>query len=86
MKSNVAGRSTSQVEVTNISAHGIWLLIREREYFLPFDTFPWFRDASIAKIQDVRIEHGQYLFWPSLCVDLELDSIEHPENYPLTYK
>jgi hypothetical protein len=86
MKSSVAGKSISRVEVTNISAHGIWLLIREHEYFLPYDTFPWFKEAKISDILNVTIAHDEYLFWPSLNVDLELDSIENPEKYPLRYK
>jgi hypothetical protein len=33
----------SAVEVTNVSQHGLWLLIHEKEIFLPFEKFPWFR-------------------------------------------
>ncbi|MCH8812934.1 MAG: hypothetical protein IID07_13990 [Gemmatimonadetes bacterium] len=39
-----------KVEVTNVSAHGLWLLTDDRELFLPFDDFPWFRDAPIGKV------------------------------------
>jgi hypothetical protein len=86
MKSSVAGRNTSRVEVTNVSAHGVWLLLDEHEYFLSYEDFPWFRNATIAQVLAVRVEHGRYLSWPLLDVDLELDSIEHPENYLLRYK
>jgi hypothetical protein len=86
MKSSVAGKNILRAEVTNISAHGIWLLAKQREYFLPYDTFPGFKDAKIADIQNVKIEHEEYLFWPSLGIDLELESIEDPEKYPLHYK
>jgi len=41
------GRNISPAEVTNISAHGFWLFVAERELFVPFQYFPWFRDASI---------------------------------------
>jgi hypothetical protein len=41
MKSVQHGEGTSSVEVTNVSRHGFWLLIDEREYFLAFDQFPW---------------------------------------------
>jgi len=86
MKSGVVGKSTSKPEVTNISARGIWLLAKEREYFLPYDTFPGFKEATVADIHNVTIEHEEYLFWPTLGIDLELDSIENPEKYPLRYK
>jgi hypothetical protein len=28
------------VEVTNISRHGFWILLDDRELFLPFEEFP----------------------------------------------
>jgi hypothetical protein len=86
MKSNAVGKNISKAEVTNISAHGFWLLAKGQEYFVPYDTFPGFKDAKIADILNVKIEHGEYLFWPSLAIDLELESIEHPEKYPLHYE
>jgi hypothetical protein len=48
MKSVPRGKHTSAVEVTNVSAHGFWLFIDDREVFLSFKDFPWFRDASIG--------------------------------------
>ncbi|REJ74842.1 MAG: DUF2442 domain-containing protein [Acidobacteria bacterium] len=77
------GTSTFQIEVTNISGHGFWILVSEGEFFLPFDEFPWFRDASVAAIANVEMPHPGHLFWPSLDIDLSLDSIRHPEKYPL---
>jgi len=53
-KSAALGASTSQVEVTNISQHGFWLLLADEELFLPFSEFPWFRDVAIGKI--LRVE------------------------------
>lgn len=78
------GASTSQrAEVTNISAHGFWLLVDDRELFLPFEQFPWFRDATVAAILRIERPQSHHFYWPDLDVDLTLDSIEHPENYPL---
>ena len=42
MKSAPRGRSTSVVEVANVSPHGFWLLIGDRDRFVPFAQFPWF--------------------------------------------
>jgi hypothetical protein len=83
---SLAGKNILKVEITNISAHGVWLLAKQREYFLPFDIYPGFKDAKITDVLNVKIEHGEYLFWPSLGIDLELESIENPEKYPLRYK
>lgn len=83
MKSATPGRSTSQVEVTNVSPHGFWLLIRDEELFVSFNEFPWFKDASIAEIARVELPSTHHLYWPELDIDLAVESIEHPERYPL---
>lgn len=83
MRSKKNGEHTLAVEVLNISPHGFWLLIQEREYFLAFEHFPWFRQASIEAILNVQLPQPHHLYWPQLDVDLELDAIISPQNYPL---
>jgi hypothetical protein len=77
------GTAISAVEVTNVSPHGLWLLLDDREVFLPYDKFPWFREASIGKVVHVELPSPQHLYWPELDVDLEVESVLHPERYPL---
>ena len=67
----------------NISKHGFWILLKDRELFLPFSDFPWFKEAPIEQILDVEWPSPHHLYWPSLDIDLSVDSIEHPERYPL---
>lgn len=86
MKSSSVGTSTSEVEVLNISANGIWLYVKGKEYFLPYEDFPWFKDAHVSEIQRVKLLHGHHLHWTDLDVDLHLDSLEHLEHYPLKYR
>ncbi len=83
MRSAPPGPSTSPVEVTNITPHGFWLFVGERELFVPFKEFPWFRDRSIREITNVELPSSHHLYWPDLDIDLALESIEHPEKYPL---
>ena len=83
MKSAAPGPSTSPVEVTNVSQHGFWLFIGQRELFIAFRNFPWFKDASIGAITQVELPSPHHLYWPELDVDLAVESIEHPEKYPL---
>lgn len=83
MKSAPLGLNTSPVEVTNISQHGFWLLLDNEELFLPFSEFPWFRDAAIKKILHVELPASDHLYWPALDVDLSVESIRHPERFPL---
>ena len=86
MRSAQRGKRTSVVEVTNVSPRGLWLLLGDRELFLPFDKFPWFRDAPIAKLVRVELPSPDHLYWPGLDVDLAVESIEHPERFPLVSK
>lgn len=84
MKSAAHGKSILRVEVTNMAPTGFWLLLEGREVFLPFSKFPWFRQAQIAQICDVELPSPGHLYWPLLDIDISVDSIEHPERYPLT--
>lgn len=86
MSSAAPGRSTSPVEVTNVSIHGFWLFVGERELFVSFAQFPWFRDAAIGALTNVQSPSPHHLYWPDLDVDLAVESIEHPEKYPLVSK
>ncbi|MFO7634264.1 MAG: DUF2442 domain-containing protein [Caldilinea sp.] len=83
MISYAPGADISAVEVTNISKHGFWLFFDDKEYFLPFVDFPWFRNAPVSAILNVERLHETHFHWPALDVDLELDSILHPGRYPL---
>jgi len=77
------GDSILEVEVTNVSGHGFWLLLGNEELFVAFEYFPWFRDASIAELSSVERPSAEHLYWPLLDVDLSVESIEHPERFPL---
>jgi hypothetical protein len=83
MTSATLGANISPVEVTNISQHGLWLLLGDEELFLPFGQFPWFRDAAVGKILHVELPSSNHLYWPELDVDLAVESIRHPERFPL---
>ncbi len=85
MKSQKLGKSISEVEVQNISTQGIWLYLKEKEYFLSYKDYPWFKDAKVSEIHNVVLLHDVHLHWPDLDIDLELASIEQPEKYPLIY-
>lgn len=85
MKLQKRGKTISKVEVLNISAHGIWLSTNKKEYFLSYKQYPWFEDAKVKDICNVELLDGYHLYWPDLDIDLEIDSLENPEKYPLTF-
>jgi hypothetical protein len=86
MSSLAHGAGTSKAEVTNISSHGIWLLVREEELFLPYDEFPWFLDKPVKSIIKVEEPTEGHFYWPDLDVDLDIERIRDPASYPLKSK
>ena len=86
MSSESPGKHTSEVEVTNVSSHGVWLLAGDRELFMPYDEFPWFKDVPIGKILKVEEPTSGHFYWPELDIDLGIESIEHPERFRLGAK
>jgi hypothetical protein len=86
MSSVPPGTSTSAAEVTNISRHGVWMLVDERELFMSFEDFPWFRNAPVDSVLKLERPQPHHLYWPELDIDLTVDSIENPKKYPLKSK
>lgn len=74
-----------KAEIQSITHHGIWVLVNDQEYFMPHSEFPWFLKATIDQIFNLELFHGNHLHWPALDIDISLDSIKHPESYPLKY-
>ena len=85
-KSSNGGTSTAEVEVTSISRHGFWLYLGDRELFLSFKEFPWFAQAPVAKITRVNWPSPNHLHWPDLDVDLSVESIERPAEFPILFE
>ena len=86
MKSAPLGKRISEVEVTNVSQHGFWLMLGTEEKFVSFEAFPWFRNASIGNIVAVELLGKGHLYWPALDIDLAVESLDHPERFPLVSK
>jgi hypothetical protein len=86
MSSKTLGKSISAVEITNISSNGVWLLTGDKELFMSYEDFPWFKDAPIGKIFNVEELHAGHFYWPELDIDLTVEIIEHPERFPLKAK
>lgn len=72
--------------VENITPFGIWLFVKEKEYFLSYADFPYFKEQKLSSIQNVQLLHGYHLYWPELDIDLIVDNLENPRKYPLKSK
>ena len=86
MSSLSHGNSTLAAEVTHISSHGIWLLSNDKELFMSYEDFPWFKDQPVKSIINVEEQSPGHFHWPDIDVDLTIESIEHPERFPLRSK
>ncbi|OIO09208.1 MAG: integron cassette protein [Elusimicrobia bacterium CG1_02_63_36] len=79
-------KGTSQAEILDISPRGVWLFAQGKEYFLPYGEFPWFADAKVSSVYNVQLLHGHHLHWPDLDVDLDIESLSDPKQFPLKAK
>jgi hypothetical protein len=86
MISSQPGTGTSPSEVTNIESLGFWVLVDDREYFVPFADYPVFQGASIQQIFKMERLSPTQLHWPDLDADIEIEALEKPEHYPLVFK
>ena len=86
MKSSKALGQNALVEVTHISGNGVWMLVGDKEMFMSYDDFPWFKDAPVGKILNVEEPFPGHFYWPDLDIDLTNEIIEHPERFPLKAK
>jgi hypothetical protein len=82
MKSKMLGKGISDAEVTHISISGVWVLLDDNEYFLPFKKYPDFRDATVGQIHNLRIVNGDELEWPDLQLNLSIKSFDQPNHVP----
>jgi hypothetical protein len=86
MKVKKRGKRKLGAEVSLVSQKGIWVLVGAKEYFLAAEEYPWFAKATVAEVMNVELLGKGHLRWPDLDVDLEVESLEHPEKYPLVYR
>ena len=76
----------TQVSVLMINDKGIMLTVKGNDYFISYNRIPWMRHACISDALDVRMSGRNAIWWPNLDVDLEIESLKHPERYPLIMK
>ena len=77
--------SPTDAEITSIQRTGFWIMLDNHEYFVSFEDYPDFQNATVAQIHAFRRTHDG-LHWNDLDVDIEIEALKHPENYPLIFK
>lgn len=76
----------TSVSVLMINSQGMMLSVQGNDYFVSYNRVPWLRDARISSALNVRMSGPDAIEWPDLDVDLEIESLKHPERYPLVMK
>jgi hypothetical protein len=67
-----------RAEITSIDGQGFWLRCRNEELYLPFSLFPWFEHATVAQLCRVECFGDTWLYWPSMDLELGIESIRNP--------
>jgi hypothetical protein len=86
LANNTSKSSISAIEISLVLNQGFWLLKENEDLFLAYADFPWFKEATIAQITNVERPSVDHLYWPSLDIDLSVDSVRDPSNFPLISK
>lgn len=83
LESNIGNISAN---VLMINSQGIMISVCGNDYFLSYNRIPWMLSAAIGDVLNVRMSGRNAIEWPALNVDLEIESLQHPERYPLIMK
>ena len=86
MSSLTPGASISAAEITVITDLGFWLLVDDREFFVPFADYPDFLQATIEQIYQFEAPSPTQFYWPALDVDIDLNALEDPQRFPLVFR
>lgn len=71
--------------ITAITHLGFYLLVESKEYFIPFTDYPVFKQASVDEIYDFKMLSPRQIYWKKLDCDIELEALEYPEKFVLTF-
>ena len=83
LENNTNAISASVLMINN---QGIMISVAGNDYFLSYNRVPWLKDATVRNILNIKMLGKNAVEWPDLDVDLEVDSLKHPERYPLIMK
>lgn len=87
MKKNLKKNTdNTSVKVNSINSDGIFINAFGKDYFLSYNRLPWFKNAKVSDVLNVTILGKSAISWETLDVDIEIDSLNYPERYPLVIK
>lgn len=78
--------NATSASVLMINNQGIMISVAGNDYFLSYNRVPWLKDATVRNILNIKMLGNNAVEWPDLDVDLEVESLKHPERYPLVMR
>jgi len=78
--------SSTSADVLMINDKGVMISVMGQDYFLSYNRVPWMKDATISDVLNVQMSGKNAIVWPKLDIDLEVESLRHPERFPLLIK
>jgi hypothetical protein len=69
-----------------INAQGVMISVQGEDFFISYNRAPWLRNATISNALNVKMSGKHAIEWPDLDIDFEIESLRHPERYPLVMK
>ena len=76
-KNGTITSAENKAEVTYISRNGLVLWVKDKEYYLPYEKYPWFKKATVDDIFNVRLLGRDHIRWEALDVDLSLGILQN---------
>ena len=84
--SSMPGTNILDSSITNIEKFGFWIILIDKEYFISYNDYPQFKNATIQQIFDYTLCSPTQICWENLNVDIEVEALENPSHFTLVYK
>ena len=83
--SSMSGTNTLDCSITNIEKFGFWMILFDKEYFISFNDYPQFKNATLEQIFDYQLLAPTQIYWENLDIDIEVEALENPARFTLIY-
>jgi hypothetical protein len=81
-RGKVTEKKRLPVEISNITDKGFQVRVPylNRDYYLSFERYPYFSDATEEELRDAVCEWEAQINWKSLDLNFEFELLDHPEK------
>ncbi|HKL21498.1 MAG TPA: DUF2442 domain-containing protein [Tichowtungia sp.] len=73
------------ISVENITPFAVWVFDGKKEYAIPFSEFPCLGKVPVEELMHPTLTHGFHLRWENLDIDIDLNSLDHLEDFPIYF-